>query len=465
MGQFLVAICIVVLAPAAVILPNLPEGFALRRLISRFNCVELAKRFRLAYFISHPKFVQLIDRFKFLVLRKADPNQSTELSVQPDLSTLNCRVQLTRQEQDNRVFSAFTVEIAGSIRAPSDQPGAEATLRISITDVTDVPDQLTPIRWLMASYKRRSLAFGRLLQDKAKPVQARVKQPSTAGRQDSSTFCYHADLGKLPNQITTLSDWTAVAQLSLDWFVLPRKGKRNLQFTTSVLSRQTGQELACARCSFIYENPEFGYIDLRENLQRTKTLAVALAFAVSAADKKLYNCEIEFIKNWVGANFDFARASDGARRKFEKALDKTVAFFRDGNQLNIYEMCKEIFEIAPVAGRYDILDLCLHVAQAKGCVAAEELAVLKNLASWLEVDPNKFRAMMEKTLPVNIHQVKDAEVVLGVTSDMSKETARRQLNREYGKWNSRVTNSDPEIRAQADQMLELIAEARSLYVG
>ena len=129
------------------------------------------------------------------------------------------------------------------------------------------------------------------------------------------------------------------------------------------------------------------------------------------------------------------------------------------------KICKEVVEISPIGDRYDILDLCLHVAQANGLVVAEELAILKNLASWLEVDMNSFRAMMEKTLPVGMHQVKDVEVTLGVTSDMSREKTRKQLNQEYSKWNSRVTSSDPQIQAQADQMLKLIAEARSEYVG
>jgi len=146
-------------------------------------------------------------------------------------------------------------------------------------------------------------------------------------------------------------------------------------------------------------------------------------------------------------------------------LDQAVGFFRDGNQLDTYQICKEIVEIAPVAERYDILDLCLHVAQADGVAAAEELALLKNLANWLEVDTNRFHEMMERILPVNIHQVKDIEVVLGVNSDMSKEKTRQHLNKQYSKWNARVTNADSEIQDQADQMLKLIAEARSEYIG
>ena len=455
MAGLLIAILIAMLAPAAMIFLGLPKDFEIRSLIDRGKLTELVRNPKFRDFISHIRLTELINRLKFLVLCKINPgfprsgvpDQSIQPSAQPNLAVLNCRVQLTKQKEGNCVFNAFTVQIAGSIHAPSDPPETDTTLRISIMDVTDGIPRAPKIR--NSKFEIRN----------SPPQAGRWSAPS------SPVFCYNADLGKLPYQITTLSDWTAVAQLNIDELEFARKGKRNLLFSTSILSRQSGQELACAICNFTYDNPEFGYIDLQENIQRTKTLAVALAFAVSAADQKLYDCEIELIKNWTRDNFGAAGASDKARRNLEKALDKTVDFFRDGNQLNIYEICKEIVEIAPLADRYDILDISLHVAQANGRVAAEELAILKNLASWLEVDADRFRAMMERTLPVNMHQVKDAEVIFGVTSDMGKEKTRRQLNKQYSKWNSRVTSSDPGIRAQADQMLKLIAEARSQFIG
>jgi hypothetical protein len=42
-----------------------------------------------------------------------------------------------------------------------------------------------------------------------------------------------------------------------------------------------------------------------------------------------------------------------------------------------------------------------------------------------------------------------------------QDEVRHQLNREYAKWSSRVISSDPAIRKQADQMLNLIANART----
>ena len=203
---------------------------------------------------------------------------------------------------------------------------------------------------------------------------------------------------------------------------------------------------------------------LEENIQRAKTLAVRLAFAVGAADNQLSDSEVALIKNWARNNIDVSQASNRTRRKLDRALDQAVDFFRDGNQIDTYETCREIVEVGSLRERYEILELCLHVVRANGIATVEELALLKNLANRLEVDIDRFRSMMEKILPVGMHEVEDVEVVLGVTCDMSREQTRRHLNKEYRKWNSRVTNCDPEIQNQADHMLKFIAETRSQYV-
>jgi len=399
---------------------------------------------------------------KLTVLQKENSNQRVESSAETDLQTLNCRVKLTKQERDGVVFDTFAIEICGSIHTPIPHIQTDTILKTSIIDITDVSHQLSLRERFLSKLGRSTMTESQLMHNKILPVHTNIKKWQL---QNSPVFCHNADLGKLPNEVTTLPNWTVVAQICLDWLVFPRKGKRNLHFNTSVLSRNNGEELAHAQCTFTYENTEFGYIDLQENIQHTKILTVALAFTVSAADEKLYNCEIELIKNWARENINAASVSNKTRRNLDKAMNKTIAFFRDGNHLNTYKICKEIVQIVPVADRYDILELCLYVAQAKGSAAVEELTLLKNLASWLEVDMDRFREMTERILPVNMHKVKDIEVILGVTPEMSKEKTRQQLNKLFCKWNSRVTNSNRAIQDQADQMLKLIAEARSQYIG
>jgi len=129
---------------------------------------------------------------------------------EPDLSVLNCEVQQTIQQEGDSVVDVFSVEICGSIHAPSDKHNA--IVRISIQDITEGSASV-------------------------KPVQAKVKQWQAA---DSSVFCYNTDLGRLPNDVTTLSNWTSVAKLRLDWLVFARKGRRSLLFNVSILSAQDG---------------------------------------------------------------------------------------------------------------------------------------------------------------------------------------------------------------------------------
>jgi len=381
----------------------------------------------------------LIDRARQKILGETELGHNPESSARPDMTILNCRVRLIRVKEGDSFFDAFSMEICGTIHAPDDM--CRTALKISISDITDGPSN-------------------------PQAVQVRSKRGASAVLSDGSVFCHKAELGKLPHRITMLSDWTEVAQLRPDLTVLPRRGWRDLQFDLSISLADSSQELARARCTFAYENPEIGYVDLQENIERTKVLAVALAFVVSAADNKLDDCEVDLIKNWARDNIldDSEQSSEEARVKLDKALEKTISFFNAGNTLNAREICTEVVEIAPLAQRYDILDLCMYVAQASGYVSAEKLGVLENMATWFEVDSERFRIMMEKVLPIEMREVKDVEAILGIKSDMSKEKTRQHLNHEYSKWNSRVTNSDPAIQSQADQMLKLIAEARSQYV-
>ena len=438
MGKLLVSILVLLAASAAVIFSGLIDRYRFARFVNHIERTGLRYFSKVRVLVRRFKSSGAFGRTKTGIAANAESGSDAQSPSPVDIRILNCRVRLTKLKDRDRVVDAFDVDICGSIHTSI--AACQAALKVSILDVTDK----SPM-----------------------PVQTQIRQGAAAGGPVMSPFYHKADLGKLPHQVTILSDWTSVAQLRLDKLLFPRCGARTLQFDTAVLSAETGQELARSRCRFVYENPDFGYMDLQENAERVKVLAVALAFAVSAADGNLDDCEIDLIKNWARDNIldSPEEASDQDIPRLDKALNKTITFFRAGNRLDSCGICTELAAIAPIAQRYDILELCLYVARATGSVAAAELAILKDLATWLEVDLERFRVMMQKVLPINMHQVKDMETVLGISSDMDKEKVRRHLNKEYSKWNSRVTNADPGIQSQADQMLRLIAEARGQYAS
>lgn len=352
-----------------------------------------------------------------------------------DLRRFNCRVRIGREAMGDTWRSVLIMDLCGTIQAPAE--GCEIEVRIEPSDITENAKEPLPL----------------------------LNRPKQGPLNGASHFVHRCDMGRLCRQTTMLPDWTTVTQLSPAWFVLPRRGQRRLHYVVAVLSRATGEQLACTTCTGTYENTESGYLDIEDDIQRARTLAVGLAFTVGAANGQLLDPEVSVIGAWVKTNFGSAGASADANLELDRALQKTTAFFRRGGTLNLPQICGEIVEIAPLAGRLDMLDLCLRVAAAKGQVTAAEFTVLKDLAEALEIGRNRLRAMAEKILPVEMHQTKDMEMVLGVTSEMSLEEARHQLSREYAKWSSRVISTDPAIRRQADQMIRLIADARTQYVA
>jgi len=368
-------------------------------------------------------------------LQHGRPEASAGLEQTLDLGRFNCRARIGREANGETWRSVLVVDICGTIHAPND--GHEIDLRVELSDITD--DAGTPLTVL--------------------------NRPKHGPLNGSSPFLYRCDMGRLCRRTTTLPDWTTVAQLSPERFVLPRRGQRQLKYAVAIVSRETGERLAGAACTGPYENTETGYLDIEDDIQRAKTLAVGLAFSVGAANGRLLDPEVNVISAWVRTNFGSAQASADANLELDRALQKTTAFFRRGGTLNLPPICHEIVEVAPLVGRLDILDLCLRVAAAKGQVTTAELKLLKDLSDGLQIDRSRLRTMVEKVLPVEMHQTQDAEVILGVTSTMSQDEARQQLTREYAKWSSRVISSDPAIRRQADQMIRLIADARVQYVG
>ncbi len=209
------------------------------------------------------------------------------------------------------------------------------------------------------------------------------------------------------------------------------------------------------------DNSAADTIDSEQDIHLAKALAVPLAFSIAAGGRKISKHQVKVIENWAGNNIAGSKISS----KLHKILARIITFFPNRNRNRLYIICKEITRLAPLEIRCNILDLCLHVVRANGIATARQLTLLKNTATLLEIRWERFRCMMEKTVPACMHETEDAEISLGVTGDMNKNQARRHLSKEYRKWNARITNSDREIQAQAEYMLELIAAARSQCAG
>ena len=243
----------------------------------------------------------------------------------------------------------------------------------------------------------------------------------------------------LITMILILSATAVLLLLSDNVFKFRFLSKLSLKFNAG-LSRQS------ERCEFL---------DSQQNSKRAKILAIPLALTVCAADKKVSDCEAAFIQNWAKNNVS------KSVRNFKIKIKRAVAYFRAGNEVDTCEICKKIMCFASRADCYDIIEFCLKAVEINSVASLDQLFLLKQISQWLKINNEKFISMMEKILPARMHEVENTEIILGITPGMNEDLTRELLNKQYRKWNARVTNPDARIQAQAGHMLELIGVARN----
>jgi hypothetical protein len=314
---------------------------------------------------------------------------STACYIQPKLENLSCRVKLLQEGKDDSAQDIFVLEICGTIHSPVGCDRAAAS--ISIFDITGGEHTPKPVHTHIPKWKIKN----------------------------SQTFCYTANLGKLPAQVTTLSNWMTVARIPADCLAFPKRGQRILRFGISILSQENCTALAYAFCDFIYENSLLGYTELEENTRRAKIMAVKLAFVVAATGKKISAQAVEVIQSWVKNNtviFEAGRITG----ILHKLIARMIASFLCCNWMYSHIICKKIANTAPMKVRCDILALCLRAAGADGTIVDTQLMLLKNMADWFGIHRENFRSLMESILPIRMYEVEDLEISLGITSDMDK---------------------------------------------
>ena len=118
--------------------------------------------------------------------------------------------------------------------------------------------------------------------------------------------------------------------------------------------------------------------------------------------------------------------------------------------------------------RLEAIELCLAVATAQG-VRAEDLATLQQVAEALQIEPARYRELIDKRLPglsADLRNEGDLHALLGIDPAWDTQRTREHLMRLYDQWNSRAESlPDPARRVEAERMLELIAQAREQLVG
>jgi len=337
-------------------------------------------------------------------------------------------------------LEVFTVEMQGPINAPMDNCPVMKT--ITLFDITNGKDDQKPVLCSLDNLQY----------------------------QNTSAF-FSSIMDILPYRMSLLSNWQTILPIPIETLTFPARGKRKLLFTVSIATL-TGNVLVSSQSEFTYMNSTPGYIDSMKARLRAAELAVKLAVSVSAADGIFAGTEGHVVQEWIkkriASSIDSQKQE--VKQKLNSAVESAMTASSSAAPQDIEHLCKDLIDMNPLPAasmgdKYDILELCLKVASADGTAMDAEMNLVNSLAKNLGVDSERFRTMMEKIIPVGIHETEDVNTILGIDPSWTVEQKRKHIRAENRKWRALATHSDPEKQKQARQMQELIAKEMALLEG
>ena len=281
---------------------------------------------------------------------------------------------------------------------------------------------------------------------------------------DSAIFQSIETLPTVPrDKIFHLDEFQQFCAVPIDGLIFPRSGNRTIRACLELVEGNQVSERAEAL--FQVPNNILGYMDGAENMERSQELGIYLALHLAAADGHLGKAEAETVKKWVAGILE-ATEPEGKEKRRERlnfilkdAYEKAMT-----TGLKVLEIASELESIATTPIKYEVIELCMNVMSTDGSADPAELRELEGIANQIGLDSARYRALLDRRL-ADVETVHggtqgDLASLLGITPGMDKEEIKKTLNKEYRKWNARVSSDDPAIRKRAEQMVEHIAEVR-----
>ncbi len=296
---------------------------------------------------------------------------------------------------------------------------------------------------------------------------------------DTMAFQQRADIGLvMPDQ--GFKRWVEIGRILPIALQAPHKGSRQLRVHVRLVdtSQEPQIELGFANSSdgvlwvqnvpFKHEQAAKGYRDESADRDECFELSVSLAVAVAMSDGELDDSEGMTIQNWIKKVI--TPFSEGKQHEFKERLNSS---FRSAFQaaetgsLALSPIVARLNEIAEDSMKFEAMELCYEVMAADGTAAPEEMDVLRRLGTALELDVQELervRDMKMIGISQSVESAGNMKDILGIDPNWDQQRVRGHLRKEFQKWNSRIANLPAgEEREHAQQMLDLIGEARKTY--
>ncbi len=239
----------------------------------------------------------------------------------------------------------------------------------------------------------------------------------------------------------------------LGWVVLGPLG--------GILAFIIGSFFESASSSRTSSDDDSGFDAASENLQQGDRNSFLLSMLVMAsyiikADRRVMHSEMEFLRGFLRQNFGAAAAVQGndiLLKLFEEEKRQGQARFRD----TIRQSCAEASRFLDYGGRLQLLQFLVMIAQADGRVDAAEIAALKEVAVWMQMQASE----VDSLLHLQGDTLDDAYRVLGVSpqaTDAEVKKAYRRLALEHHP--DRVAKLGDDVRRAAEKKFQEINAAK-----
>lgn len=243
----------------------------------------------------------------------------------------------------------------------------------------------------------------------------------------------------------------------LGWIVLGPLGGILGFLLGSFLESVSGSNGASSSSTF----DEATYESTEHNQQQGDRNSFLLSMLVMAAyvikaDGRVMHSEMEFVRKFLNQNFGAVaeqQGNDVLLKLFDEEKRQGKAAFRR----TIRQSCEEAARFLDYSGRLQLLNFLVMIAQADGRVDNSEIAALKELAQWMQMQASEVDSMLH----LRGDSLEDAYKVLGVSPDATDDElkkAYRRLALEHHP--DRVAKLGDDVRLAAEKKFQEINAAK-----
>lgn len=277
-----------------------------------------------------------------------------------------------------------------------------------------------------------------------------------------------------------LGDWVGVGSVPVDLLMPPAGGSRRIVILLRIVDPNNPPDIQLGfadgqhpgllniATATIQRHYPRGYEDAAEEMVEGAAVAVRLAVAVCYADGSFDESEGQTVSDWIRRLV--AGMPEGRRQAAKDACNSALVEANSAaktGDLSLSALTGRMNELGDTSLKYQAIELCLDVMVSDGEADEAELALIRNLANAMDIDYDELTRLQDQrtvALGGDLAAKARMESVLGIDADWPKDRIQRHLRDEFRKWNGRLNSlTDEAERANAQQRLDLIAEARQKY--